>query len=112
MWVAFATTVGTLWYQDPKLRHDLYSVLAVLQKSLGRMNEWLFSAAFEGARQVLAGIRAHLPDLDLGSFVRTVVGDRSPDMFFEEVREDAKFVAGACELQAIIEEDKDANDSV
>lgn len=113
MRVALGAAVGTLWYNDPKLHCDLDGMLALLQKAPDWMADWLFSAAFEGARQVLASIRAHFLDLDLWPLVRVVPGDRSLETFFEEVREDAKFTAGACELQAIIEkEDKDVNDSV
>lgn len=45
--------------------------------------------------------------------MRVIPGNRSLEAFFEEVREDAKFADGACELQAIAEkEDSDVNDSV
>lgn len=105
MRVALGAAVGTLWYQDPVLRHELDGVLMLLQESPMHMGMWLFSSAFEGARQVLASVWAHFPDLELGPLVRTEVGDRKSEMFFEDVREKAKFAAGACKLQAIIEKE-------
>lgn len=91
-----------LWYNDPELRRDLDGMLAPLWKSPEQMSDWLFSAVFEGARQVLASVRAHHPGMDLGPPVWVVPSDWSPETLFEEVRDDAKFAAGACELQTII----------
>lgn len=102
MWVALGSTIGTLWYNELELRRNLDSVLALLQMAPGQMTNWLFSAAFEGAHQVLAGVRAHHPAMDLRPLVRVVPGDQNLEAFFEEVSEDAEFAAGAYEPQTIV----------
>lgn len=88
---ALGVAVGTLFRGDPDLRFDLETVLSLLGRSPQKMKDWLFSAAYEGARQVLAGMRAHNADMNLGPLVRSMLGDHESEHFFEEVSEDAEF---------------------
>lgn len=103
MMVALTVVVG-IWYRDPTLGADLESILAHLEGCPEWMMEWQFSGAFEGARMALALVRAHYPSVNLHELVRSTPERREPPMFFDEVRVDAKFVAGACDLDNIIEQ--------
>lgn len=85
------------------LGEDLESILTRLHGCHGRMSEWQFSGAFEGARMVLALVRAHYPGVKLEELVTTNPPSWEPAMFFEEFKEDAKYVDGACDLLNVIE---------
>lgn len=104
--------VGTLWRNNAKLCSDLDGVLAMLREAPTQLEDWLNSTAFEGARQVLAGVRACYPEVALGLLVREVPIDRDLETYFEEVSEEAEFAAGACVLQEISKRvERDVNNS-
>lgn len=65
------------------------------------MGDWLYSATFEGACQVLAGVRARYLEIALRPLVHEVPGDQDLETYFKEISEEAEFAAGACELQNI-----------
>lgn len=52
---------------------------------------------------VLALIWAHYPDVDLEELVTTKSLGQEPAMFFEEVKDEAKYLVGACDLINVIE---------
>lgn len=52
----------------------------------------------------LALVRVHYPGVKLDELIRTNLEDREPMMFFDEVKEDAKYVHGACNLENVIED--------
>ena len=83
------------------LRSDLGSVMELLQQAPNQLLDWQLSAAFEGARQVLAGLRAHHATIPIAPLVREAPGERSVESYFEEVADEAKYAAGACELKEI-----------
>lgn len=101
MCVALGKAIGTLWWGDRELRSDLGSVMELLQWAPNQLLDWQLSAAFEGARQVLAGVGAHHMMIPLAPLVREAPGGHSVESYFEEVADEAKYAAGACELKEI-----------
>ena len=71
----------------------------------------MYYAAFEGARQVLAGVRAHFPNANLWTIVRPPAGSPNPQAFLQEVIEEAEYAAGVCPLQGVIKEHPGAGSS-
>ena len=65
MKVALGVAMGTLFREDPRLSADIETVLSLLGKSPEQLEDWIYSTAFEGARQVCAGVRAHHPNMNL-----------------------------------------------
>lgn len=51
----------------------------------------------------LALIRAHNPDVKIHEVATTKHPGVEPDDFFEDVKEDAKFIIGLCDLDEIQE---------
>lgn len=74
MRTALGVAVGTLFDGDPRLTPDLETVLGLLGKSAEQLEDWVYSVAFEGVRQVYAGVRAHHPTVNLWSIVRPPTG--------------------------------------
>lgn len=103
MKVALTIAVGTFWYQDSSVGTDLEAILTCLQNCPERFSEGQYSAAFEGARMALALLKAHYPGVNLHELVRTNPTGVEPVMFFEAVKDDAKYVASACDLDNITE---------
>lgn len=49
MKVALGVAMGTLFHEDPRLSVDIEMVLSLLEKSPEQLEDWIYSAAFEGA---------------------------------------------------------------
>jgi hypothetical protein len=65
-----------------------------------QLAKWQESAAFEGARSVLAALH---PGINTSKFVNTILPGSTPSDFFEEVAELARQVACGCDLDVLIE---------
>jgi hypothetical protein len=50
MWSALGVAVGTPFYGDPRLQTDIETVLTLLGQCTDQLEDWICSAAFEGAR--------------------------------------------------------------
>ena len=50
---------------------------------------------------MLAGLRAHHAAIPIAPLIQEAPGARSVESFFEEVADQAKYAAGACELKEI-----------
>jgi hypothetical protein len=77
MTTALGIAAGTLLAGHLHLSSDLEVILELLVDSSNQLVDWIYYAAFEGARQVLAGIQAHHPNTNLWSIVRPPT--RSPN---------------------------------
>lgn len=95
---ALGVAVCMLFHGDPRLQPDLETVLTLLGQSAEQMEDWLYSAAFEGARQVFVGVRVHHPNMNLWLLVHTASGGCNPNQYFAEVSGDVDYAAGACDL--------------
>lgn len=51
---------------------------------------------------MLAGVRAHNADMELGPLVRIMLGDRELVLFYKEVSNDGEYAAGTCDLRGIV----------
>lgn len=102
MTIALGIAIGTLFAGDPRLSPDLEVVLELLGNFVKQLEDWIYSAAFEGARQVLAGVRDHYPNTNPWSLVRPPTGSPNPQLFLQQVVKEAEYTDGVCPLQDII----------
>lgn len=101
MKTTLGVAVGTLFCDDPRLMSEINTILDLLGRSPGQLEDWIYYAAFEGARQVCAGVRAHHPNINLWSLVRPPPRSRNPQKFLEEVTKEVGYAAGVCPVQNI-----------
>lgn len=101
---ALIIAAGTFYYKDPSIDSTLEDLLKRLQNCPKRLSDWQYSTAFEGAWMILALVRAHYPRVNLHELVRTTPLGLEPEMFFDVVKDDAKYIVDACDLEKIIED--------
>lgn len=102
MTTTLGVAVGTLFVGDPRLSSDLEVILELLGDSSNHLEDWIYSAAFEAARQVLVAVRAYHPNTNLWSIVRPPTGSANPQLFLQEVVKEAEYAAGVSPLQDIV----------
>ena len=73
MHLVLGIAAGTLWRGDDAFQGNLDSIVELLSRAPRQLLDWKYSAVYEGARRMLAGVRARHPSLSLAPIIHILV---------------------------------------
>ena len=95
---ALRVAVAMLFRGDPRLKTIIEIVLTLLGQSIDQLEDWIYSATFEGARYVFAGMKAHHLDINFWPLVHSSPRGRNLRQFFAKVAKKVKCTSRVCAL--------------